>query len=344
MTDVVIAEVKENGVATLTLNRPKAINSLSYEMISIISEKLTKWQSDDSIKVIIMKGEGAKGFCAGGDIKTLYEAQSSEIAFERACHFFELEYMLDLFIYEFEKPIIAILDGIVMGGGVGLSSGASHRIVTERTKWAMPEMNIGFFPDVAAAYFLNKAPGQIGAYLALTGSTINAADVLYIHAGEEYITSEDIPLFLQDIEAFEWEEASQVGEMIKKYSTKPAERSLLKEMEEEINSHFRYDTVEEIISSLENASSEFAAETLKILTSKSPLSLKVSLKQLRDGKVKTVRECFETDYVLALNFLKHRDFYEGIRSVLIDKDRNPQYQYKKLEDVSEQFVKSFFTL
>lgn len=345
MSDVVIADVKENGVASLTLNRPKALNSLSYEMISIISEKLTKWQTDEEVKLIVLKGEGAKGFCAGGDIKTLYEAQSSEIAFERACHFFELEYMLDLFIYEYKKPIIALTDGIVMGGGVGLSNGTSHRIVTERTKWAMPEMNIGFFPDVGAAYFLNKAPGHVGAYLALTGSVITGADVMFIQAGDDYMNSEELSEFLKELEETEWSDVeSQLHHHIKKYAKTPAESSQLQKLEEQINTHFRYDTVEEIVSSLEKDSGEFAISTLNTLMSKSPVSLKVALKQLRDGKEKTVRECFETDYVLALNFLKHCDFYEGIRSVLIDKDRDPQYRYKKLDEVSDQLVNQFFTL
>lgn len=148
MTEHVLFSVSENGVASITLNRPKALNSLSYDMPQPIGQKLKEWEHDERIALIVLKGAGTKGFCAGGDIKTLYEARSNEAALQHAERFFEEEYEIDTYIYQYKKPIIACLDGIVMGGGVGLTNGAKYRIVTERTKWAMPEMNIGFFPDV----------------------------------------------------------------------------------------------------------------------------------------------------------------------------------------------------
>lgn len=345
MTDQVLFSVNKNGVATITLNRPKALNSISYEMIGPMTQKLKEWEIDDHIHLVIIKGAGTKGLCAGGDIKTLYEASLNESALQKAEQFFEDEFQLDLLVYKFSKPILACLDGIVMGGGVGLTNGASHRIVTERTKWAMPEMNIGFFPDVGSAYFLNKAPGYTGRYLALTASVIKAPDVLYINAADFYLTSENLNTFLDNIEQIDWHTKDihrALTELINDYSELPVNESELSSFQTEINKHFSFQTVEEIIHSLETDASPFATQTKETMLSKSPFSLKITLKQLIDGKEKTVEECLATDLVLAKNFLKHKDFFEGIRSVVIDKDQNPQYEYKLLEEVSDEVVNNFF--
>lgn len=347
MTDQVLFSVNKNGVATITLNRPKALNSISYEMIGPISQKLKEWEMDDQIHLVIIKGAGTKGLCAGGDIKTLYEARLDDSALQKAEQFFEDEFQLDMLVYKFPKPIVACLDGFVMGGGVGLTYGASHRIVTERTKWAMPEMNIGFFPDVGSAYFLNKAPGYIGRYLALTASVIKAPDVLYINAADFYMTSEKLNALLTYIEQVDWHAKdihTALTELINDYSELPVTESELSTFQTEIDKHFSFHTVEEIIHSLEKDASHFATQTKETMLSKSPFSLKITLKQFIDGEKKTLEECFATDLVLAKNFLKHEDFFEGVRSVVIDKDQNPQYKYKQLEAVSDEVVNSFFSL
>ncbi|EEM16978.1 enoyl-CoA hydratase/isomerase family protein [Bacillus pseudomycoides] len=347
MTENVLFSIHENGVASITLNRPKALNSLSYDMLHPIGQKLKEWEKDDRIAVVILKGAGTKGFCAGGDIKTLYEARSNEVALQHAEHFFEEEYEIDTYIYHYPKPIIACLDGIVMGGGVGLTNGAKYRIVTDRTKWAMPEMNIGFFPDVGAAYFLNKAPGQTGRYVALTASVLKAADVLYIKAADHYMPSETLPTFLDAIEKVNWHDQNihiTLKELINKYETAPSVESELVSLLEEIDQHFSFHTVEDIIHSLDNADGSFASKTKETLLSKSPFSLKVTLKQLIDGKEKSIEECFATDLVLAKNFMRHEDFFEGVRSVVVDKDQNPKYKYKQLSDVSDEDVNRFFNL
>src|SRR5699024_10742568 len=160
---------------------------------------LQEWEENSSVQIVILQGSGSKGFCSGGDMKALHKAKHDTSVLREAEQFFSTEYQTDLLVAQFSKPIIALLDGIVMGGGIGLSYGASHRIVTERTKWAMPEMNIGFFPDVGAAYFLNKASGYIGRYLALTASVLKAGDVLHIHAADAFIPSEQLDDFLLQI-------------------------------------------------------------------------------------------------------------------------------------------------
>ncbi|MGG4442812.1 enoyl-CoA hydratase/isomerase family protein [Brevibacillus fortis] len=345
MTDEVLFCVSENGVATITLNRPKALNSLTYDMLIAIGDKLKEWAADDHIQVVVMKGAGTKGFCAGGDIKSLYEAASSQDAMHQAEHFFEVEYQVDQMIYTYEKPIIACLDGIVMGGGVGLTYGARHKIVTERTKWAMPEMNIGFFPDVGAAYFLNKAPGHIGRYLAMTATVIQAQDVIYIHGADVYMTSESMQSFLAHLEQVEWElnnADATLNQLLHEHSEKPAQESELPLLQKQIDHYFSFEKVEEIICACEKDQSDFARTTKETLLSKSPASLKITLKQLTEGKLKSLSDCFATDLVLANNFLRHRDFFEGVRSVLIDKDQEPLYMYRSLADVSEEMVESFF--
>lgn len=341
----VLFSTNKNGVATITLNQPKAINALTYDMLLPIRKKLLAWDQDSTIRIVILKGAGSKGFCAGGDIKTLYQARESHDALQTAEQFFAEEYKTDQLIAQFSKPIIACLDGVVMGGGVGISYGASHRIVTERTKWAMPEMNIGFFPDVGAAYFLNKAPGNIGRYLALTATTLHAADVLYINGADAFIPSERLPDLLNQIETTNWHTGNTediLQQHLDSYTDRPEVEKKLANLQTKIDQHFSYDTVEEIVDSLATDTSEFAVKTKKILLAKSPVSLKVTLEQLIRGTGKTFTACLQTDYILAKHFMRHDDFFEGVRSVVIDKDQKPQYKYKQLADVSEELVDAFF--
>ncbi|MED1741204.1 enoyl-CoA hydratase/isomerase family protein [Bacillus swezeyi] len=345
MSDEVLFSVNQNGTAAIVLNRPKALNSLTYEMVCQIDEKLKEWKTADNISVVVIKGAGSKGLCAGGDIKTLYEARSSTSALQDAERFFEKEYEVDMAVYQFPKPIIACLDGIVMGGGVGLTYGATHRIVTERTKWSMPEMNIGFFPDVGAAYFLNKAPGYLGRYLGLTASVIHAADVLYMNGADIYMESDDLARLIQKVEHTNWNHVKveeKLDQMIEECRTEPSQESKLAPYQKAIDHHFRFDTLEEILQSLESEGSDFSVDVKKRLLSKSPFSLKITLKQLAGGKQKTMEKCFATDLMLAKNFLKHHDFFEGVRSVLIDRDQSPNYEYQHVSDVTDEVVNQFF--
>ncbi|BAC12773.1 enoyl-CoA hydratase (3-hydroxybutyryl-CoA dehydratase) [Oceanobacillus iheyensis HTE831] len=342
--DVVLFSEK-NGIGTIELNRPKAINSLSQRMIELIHQQLTAWKNDSNIKFILFSGNGPKGFCAGGDIKTLYQAKENESKYQQAIQFFQLEYETDALIYHYPKPILAILDGVTMGGGVGLTYGASHRIVTERTKWAMPEMNIGFFPDVGASYFFNQAPGKIGYYLALSASVISGSDAIYANAADHYIKTDTLDTFIHEITEKDWTSETNINQtidsIVQKFTASPGQSSL-ENHHSEIDEYFSHSTLEEIITSLESTDSDFANKTKQLLLSKSPISLKVTLEQLRRGKDKSLEACFDMDLILAKNFLKSTDFYEGVRSIVIDKDKKPNYQYKKLDDVKADLVESYF--
>lgn len=342
----VYANINENGVATITLNNPKALNSINLNMVQLLYKQLKEWENDDTIKLIVMKGAGDRAFCAGGDIKSLYTANVDEEVKQGAIQFFKEEYVLDAYLAHYPKPIIANLDGIVMGGGVGLAYHADYRIVSEKTKWAMPEMNLGFFPDVGAGYFLNKAPGYVGRYLALTGDVINGKDAIYINAADYLLPSDRIDEIINKINTINWTEID-VESALKELFEKAHDNSLLEnnlaDDEATIEKHFNNNTVEAIIASLNADISEFAQKTKEIIEAKSPVSVKVALEQLIRCEGKSLEAVLQLDEILATNFLHHDDFYEGVRSVLIDKDKQPKYHYNSLEKVNKEFVSTFFT-
>ncbi|WP_059105768.1 enoyl-CoA hydratase/isomerase family protein [Shouchella shacheensis] len=345
MTKEVQSTLLDNGLGIITLSREKALNSLSYGMVTRIRDQLKAWKDDESVHVVLLEGAGEKAFCAGGDIKTLTQARDTEGGFEQAKSFFDTEYELDLLVAEFPKPIVAFLDGIVMGGGVGLSYGTSHRIVTERTKWAMPEMNISFFPDVGACYFLNQAPGSTGRYAALTASVFKGEDALFLGAADSYVSSDQLPSLRSELTQISWSEDEDgykaVAKCIADYTTQPPESVLARE-QPLIDEFFSQQTVEAIVHSLEEDQREFSRTTSQLLRTKSPLSLKVTLAHLKQSRNSTLAETLETDKTLAWHFLHCDDFYEGVRSVLIDKKRKPAYQYEKIEDVPDELALSFF--
>lgn len=342
----VVAEL-QNGIGWIKLNRPRALNSLNVDMVDTMNEQLKKWKLDDTVSLVCIYGEGEKGLCAGGDMRTLYDLKDKGIE-AYANQFFSIEYELNYEIHHYPKPVVVFMDGIVMGGGVGLSIGGSHRIVTESSKWAMPEMNIGFFPDVGASYFLNQMPGFVGKYLALTANILQASDVLYIEAADYFIESKDWPKLKEEMMGKRWMTDSvemELEQLLESFQRPVTLSSSMSSVQDKIDHHFQFETVEEIISSLQesaNQGDEWAGSTMRTLLSKSPTSLKVTLRQIQKGKGQSLRSCFDMERNLALNFMKCHDFYEGVRSVLVDKDRNPKWSPSKLDEVTERQVALFF--
>lgn len=337
----------ERGVGWLTLNRPKALNALNAEMVERMYDTLDAWRTDPRVAFVCISGAGTKGLCAGGDMRFFYDHRNSNVE-EHARRFFTTEYRMDLMIHDYPKPIMVYMDGIVMGGGVGLSAGASERIVTEKTKWAMPEMNIGFFPDVGASYFLNQMPGHLGRYLALTGETIQAADVLYIGAADRYMESNRWGELIKEIQEREWNvdtAREQLSRLLDSVCSNPTGDSLLSLLNEKIDLHFNYETVEDMIESLHEAAragDDWTTKTRDIMLSKPPSSLKVTLRQLQKGKNQSLPLCFDMELALSMNFMQCNNFYEGVRAVLVDKDRNPKWNPSELADLTEQEVDRFF--
>jgi len=304
---------KEGSEGIITLNRPKALNALTLNMIVQISRSLDDLAADDQIRSVIFKGAGDRAFCAGGDIKAAYE-MGRKYRQDRQIHphlYFGLEYQMNRKLFHFLKPLKAEMDGIVMGGGFGIAGPCGGRLITNKSVFAMPEVGIGLFPDVGSVYFLNKCPGDIGAYLVVTGKSIGPADILY--AG--LATGSD-----EEIEGEgEWER-----------------------LQDQIDRHFKYDSAEEIVESLGKDSSDWARETKNLIETRSPTSLKISLRHLRTCKDKSFDEVTQQDFILAHHVMEGGDFYEGVRAALIDKDKSPAWNPADLRDVKDLDVERYF--
>ena len=331
---------KQADIGEIYLNRPDALNSLTGDMCEKIREQLVLWQNDDEIKAVIVRGAG-RAFCAGGDLKSLYD-NKNDVAW--SLDFFRKEYSMNLAIHHFSKPYIAFLDGITMGGGAGLSLHGSHRVATERFEFAMPETNIGFFPDVGSGYFLNKCPGRSGHYLGLTGDKINACDALMLGLLGYYVSSDQINEIIQTLCRTEFgdNDCNTVSQIINRFCT-PLPESPLVAVSHLIDDCFKRDSMEAIFDALDVINSPWADRTFRTLMKRSPLSLKVSLRYLQNTRAKSVDEVMEIDINIALEFMEHHDFYEGVRAQLIDKDYKPEWNPEKITDISEKQVAKFFT-
>ncbi|MDC7124969.1 MAG: enoyl-CoA hydratase/isomerase family protein [Spirochaetales bacterium] len=338
----------ENGVGTIKLNRPKALNALSENMIKILYKVLSDWKDDKNITLVLIEGEGEKAFCAGGDMRALYDLRDNGVE-EYAETFFAEEYRMNMLMHNYTKPVIIYMNGYVMGGGIGITTTGSHRIVNEKTKWAMPEMNIGFYPDVGGSYFLSKMRSNIGRYLALSSEIISGEDALYIGEADYYINSSSWDSLKKKISTASWTTGdnlkSKIDSIIEEVSIKPEKSTTLLENEKLINEAFGHSSMEEITATLKQYSedgNEWAEKTLKIIMSKSPVSQKVTLEQLIRGKEMSLEECFKMEMNLSLSFMSSEDFYEGTRSVLVDKDRNPKWNPDSYEKLTKDMVDSFF--
>ncbi len=309
----------ENGVGRITLNRPKALHALTTDMCAAMAEALTAWDRDDAVRaVLIDHAEGTRGFCAGGDIRKVAESGRKDGV--EAAEFFRVEYTLNNQIKHYPKPYIAIMDGITMGGGVGISVHGSHRIVTERAVFAMPETGIGLFPDVGGGWFLPRLEGEIGTWLALTGAQLRSSDVVAAGIGTHFIASDHVEGVKEALLAGQGVEAalSWFTETIPQPSYAPHVAT--------INRCFVHDTMTQISISLNAEGSEWARKQAEILTRRSPQSLAVALKQLREGRRMTsFEEVMKMEYRLACRITQTRDFSEGVRAVIEDKDNAPDW-------------------
>lgn len=309
-----LAAVIRAGVATVTLNRPSALNALSLGMIEGLAAWLEEWRDDDRVRTIVLRGAGEKAFCAGGDIRALYEGIKSGSALPQ--RFFVAEYALDFAIHTYPKAIVALMDGIVMGGGMGIGQGAALRIVGDRTRMAMPETAIGLFPDVGGSYFLSRLPAPLGRYLALVGPTLRASDAIYCG--------------LADLD---------VG-------VAPPAPGEIEPLRAAIDEHFGHDSVQAIVASLEaeqhHAHVEWARKTVETLAKRSPTMLEVTLEQLRRGAALDLAACFRMELNLIYGCFEQGDFIEGIRALIVEKDNRPRWSPPTLAEVDRAAVARFF--
>ncbi|KAK5890788.1 hypothetical protein CesoFtcFv8_014274 [Champsocephalus esox] len=336
---------KVGCAGVITLNRPKALNALNMPMVQHIYPQLKKWESDNETDIVIIRGAGGKAFCAGGDIRAVTEA--GKVGDPLAEDFFREEYTLNHAIGTCRKPYIALIGGITMGGGVGLSVHGRFRVATEKTLFAMPETAIGLFPDVGGGYFLPRLQGQLGLFLALTGFRLKGRDVQRAGVATHFVESEKIPELekeLVDLKSPSAEDVSRVLDSYQNQSALGADKPFVLEQHmSDIDRLFSSSSVEGIVQNLKADGSEFANTQAKMLSRMSPTSLKITYRQLQAGAALSLQDVLVMEYRLSQACMRGCDFYEGVRSVLIDKDQNPKWNPSTLEEVSEESVEQCFS-
>ncbi len=330
------------GVGGVTLNRPRALNALTLDMIHRFDAQLRAWAGDDTIKAVLIEGLGGKAFCAGGDVLAVYHAGQEGEAL--AADFFRHEYTLNRRIKTFPKPYIALLNGITMGGGVGVSVHGEFRVVTENLMFAMPETGIGLFPDIGASWFLPRCPGETGTYLGLTGHRLGAADAMALGLGTHYVPAErlrDLEVALYQADWGGGPAEQTVRDLLDGFAADPGPAPLDAHFDV-IDRCFAFDQVERIVAALKADGSDFAMQALRALEGKSPTSLKVSLAQLRRADGLSFDDCMAMEYRLSQAFMAGHDFYEGIRALLVDKDKTPVWSPATLAEVTDAMVARHF--
>ena len=327
---------KRGRVGLITLNRPKALNALTLDMVDAMQAQLTAWRTDAAVELIVVRGAGDRAFCAGGDIRALHDSGKAGTPY--VIDFYAREYVLNTHIKRYPKPYIALINGIVMGGGVGVSVHGRHRVCGEGTMFAMPETGIGLFPDVGGTFFLPRLPGELGMYLGLTGVRLNVVDAKYAGIATHVVPApkhEELIAALADA-------ARPYERILSEFAIAPANACKIAGLQPLIDRHFSHGTVEAIVTSLESDSSMFAAETLKALKTKSPTSLKVTFRQLREGRQLGFEECMRLEFRLTNRFMRGHDFYEGVRAVIVEKDNAPKWAPDTLGGVKSEDVLAYF--
>ena len=332
---------REAAVGVIRLNRPKAINAVTLEMFRDVDKALDKFESDPAVAVILLEGAGERGLCAGGDIRALWE--SSKVKGDLGKILWREEYILNARIKKFPKPYIAFMDGIVMGGGVGLSAHSSHRVVTERTKLAMPEVGLGFFPDVGGTWLLSHSPGEIGTYFGLSGQTMNGPDAIHAGFADAVVLSGQLAGLREALTRVRTGITfAEVKALIGGFATGETAGPVAA-MQSKIDTWFAHDRMEDIVAALRSDGSELALSTLKTLGEKSPRGMAVALKLLRLARASSsLEECLVREYRAALEVFASDDFREGVRAAVIDKDRNPKWSPPRIEDVTPAMVAPYF--
>ena len=326
----------EDRVGRLTLNRPQALHALTTNMIALLTEALLAWREDPAVELVLLDHSGERGFCAGGDIRMLAESGAGDGAAAR--EFFFTEYRLNHLLHSYPKPGVAIMDGVTMGGGVGLSRPCRFRVATERTSFAMPETGIGLFPDVGGGWYLPRMPDRIGLWLALTGARIKAADCELVGVATDYVESKD----LADLKARIVQDPAAIETLLTEFGA-DAGRPAISAHQDEIARTFAGDSVETIVAALKATDSDWAREQLSVLATKSPQTMKVAFRQLRlGGQARTFAENMAMEYRIGARVVQRHDFREGVRAVIVEKDNAPRWNPPTLEGVSAAMLDSIF--
>ena len=324
--DILFSEIDQTGI--IKLNRPKALNALNLEMAKKFYDKLLEWEENNNISRVILYGEG-KHFCAGGDVKSLVLAgKKNQLKYD----FFKIEYQLNYLISQFSKEFLSIWNGVVMGGGVGLSIYGDHRLVTDNSKFAMPEASIGFFPDVGGSYFLSNLPGNIGKYVGLTGDVLSVNELIFFGLATHYINLNDI----EDVK----ENFINNGNILSDNYEVESDTNIIRNIDQ-INELFD-GNIKKIIANLKNNNSEFSKKILDILSNKCPMSLAITTKLIDDAKGRSLKECLEIEFQLSQKIVYRDDFDNGVTSLLISKDHNPIWQPSNIDEINIDELNNYF--
>lgn len=342
----VLAEVR-NHIGFLTLNRPAGLNAITLGMVRQLRQQLDAWAADSQINAVVLRGAGEKAFCAGGDIRSLYDSYKSGDSLHQ--DFFVEEYALDLAIHHYHKPVLALMDGFVLGGGMGLVQGADLRVVTERSRLAMPEVAIGYFPDVGGSYFLPRIPGELGIYLGVSGVQIRAADALYCGLADWYLESDKFGALYEQLDHLEWHDSplKDLQGVLAKLAVQQLPDAPLDALRPAIDHFFALPDVASMVEQLRAVtvadSHEWAKTVADLLESRSPLAMGVTLEMLRRGRHLSLEQCFALELHLDRQWFERGDLIEGVRALLIDKDKNPRWNPPTLQGLHAEHVESFFS-
>ncbi|MFC5583765.1 enoyl-CoA hydratase/isomerase family protein [Nitratireductor kimnyeongensis] len=328
--DILFEQVGRAGI--VTLSRPASLNAINHGMVSALARALSAWEADTAIERVIIRGEG-RAFSAGGDILDVYRAG---LEGEASPDFFADEYRLNAAIARFPKPYIALIDGIVMGGGVGVSFHGSHRVMTENAVFAMPEVGIGFFPDVGGSHLLSRLPGELGMYLALTGNRIRRGDACAAGLATHSVDAGNLSALTEALC-----ETDNVDGTLSLFAVAP-EPELNEGIRHAIARHFSFESLTEILDSLSGDQDDWAHQTLATIEKRSPTSLCVAFRQVRAGAMLEMDECMTMEFRILNRMLAGHDFYEGIRAVLVEKGSTPRWQPETLGEISEEYINSYF--
>lgn len=341
----VLIEVR-NHVGYLTLNRPAGLNAVTLPMVHILHHQLQAWADEPEIVAVILRAAGEKAFCAGGDIRMLYDSHKNDDNLRWA--FFEQEYALDQYIHAYSKPLLALMNGYVLGGGMGLVQGASLRVISERTRMGMPEVGIGYFPDVGGSYFLSRLPNNLGIYMGVTGNHVDAADALYAGLADHCVPHERFAELQQQLDLQDWHLPARetLTGLLASLVTRELPEASFKVLEPAIEQHFSHASIPAIRESLAAEQRpeyrNWAVETLNTIDSRSPLAVSVTLEMLRRGRELPLAECFAMELHLDRQWFDHGDIIEGVRALIVDKDKNPRWNPPTLAEVTPQRIAAFF--
>ncbi len=325
---------RRGALGLITLSRPKALNALTHGMCVAMKAKLDEWAKDPLVGAVAIRGDGDRAFCAGGDIRALYDSGRAGTPY--AFEFYRDEYRLNAAIKHFPKPYIALLRGIVMGGGVGVSVHGSHRVADDTAVFAMPETGIGLFPDVGGSYFLPRCPGEIGMYLALTGARLKTADMLYAGVATHHVSAGNTAELLERLAAGEPAD-SAIAALVA-----PPDEAPLAEHRGSIDRHFAAASVEAVLASLDAEDSEWTRATAASIGTKSPTSLKIAHRQLRTGRLLGFDDCMRMEMRIVARVIAGHEFYEGVRATIIEKDNAPKWRPPTLVQVADSDIDTYF--